>query len=197
MVISKKISDSFSKSLADNKLISDEYVDSYSYCMELMLDILIFNGSLILIGCFLHEFLNSLIFILALVPLKMVAGGAHANSRIGCSLISYSVFFSVIILSNVLHINGIMLLIIAAISVFGITVLSPVGHANKHFSASQKRKLKKISFILSIGLFITSTVMIQFNEMKFSFTITACLLIIFINQIAGMLINLRRQKDDS
>ncbi len=197
MVISKKISDSFSKSLADNKLIPDEYTESYSYCIELTLDILIFNGSLILIGCFLHEFLNSLIFILALVPLKMVAGGAHANSRIGCSLISYGVFFSVILLSNIIPVNNFVFLIISALSCLGIVVLSPVDHPNKRFSDIQKHKLRKLSIIICLCLFITCIIMIQLRKPKFCFTITTCLLVIFINQIAGILINQRRKTDDS
>ena len=44
-----------------------------------LLDLVCFNGSLLLMGVVLHNFLNSVIYLLTLVPLKMMAGGAHAN----------------------------------------------------------------------------------------------------------------------
>ena len=79
MLICKKISDVFAESMVDNNLIQQEDQEVYSYCIEYVLDLIIFNGSLLTLGALMHHFLISVVYLLALVPLKMMAGGAHAN----------------------------------------------------------------------------------------------------------------------
>ena len=67
--------------------------------------------------------------ILTLVPLKMMAGGAHANSRKMCSLISYSVFFMVLLLSQVSVGNYYILQFILFLLLIGVVIMTPVEYS--------------------------------------------------------------------
>ena len=188
MLITKKISDKFAKSLVDNSLISPEFEESYSYCIDFALDLVCFNASLLILGAIFHNFLTALVYIISLVPLKMVAGGAHANTRLACSIISYVSFGLTILLSCVLSLSNYVIIPIFFISLLGIVTLAPVEHENKRFEAEQKKKLKNLSIVFSNVLTIGFFALLYFGHSKYCLTMTICVVTIFINQLIGKLV---------
>lgn len=187
MWITKLASDRFANSLVTNNLIPVEYKEAYSYCINYVLDLFCFNGSLIILGTFTHNLINSIVYLFALVPLKMMAGGAHANSQIKCSFISYSVFISIMYLSNFCPGSPIVLYTITIISLIGISALAPVEHPNQNLSYSQRKRLKRLSIIYCIGLYIVQLFMVKLN-LKYGTTVSLCVLVILINQLIGKII---------
>lgn len=92
MILSKKISKKITDILVTNEIIESQKKDIYFYCLDFALDLILFNCSLLLIGGLLDFFLPSLVYIIILVPIRMLAGGAHAKSPYSCFLLSYSLF---------------------------------------------------------------------------------------------------------
>ena len=91
MILSKKISKKITDILVTNEIIESQKKDIYFYCLDFALDLILFNCSLLLIGGLLDFFLPSLVYIIILVPIRMLAGGAHAKSPYSCFLpVSYT-----------------------------------------------------------------------------------------------------------
>ena len=187
MIITKKISDRFARSLVESKQISPEYEEAYSYCVDFVLDLLVFNLSLLLIGGLVHNFYTALVYIISLTPLKMVAGGAHANSRLMCSVISYTSFGLIVFISCIISPNLYFMIPAFLISVVFIVFLSPVEHKNKRFDKEGKKKLKKLSIVFSIILTIAFFVLLKLSLLKYCLTMSLCVLTIFVNQLIGLI----------
>ena len=82
MILSKKISKKITDILVTNEIIESQKKDIYFYCLDFALDLILFNCSLLLIGGLLDFFLPSLVYIIILVPIRMLAGGAHAKKSL-------------------------------------------------------------------------------------------------------------------
>ena len=188
MILTKKLSDKFAKSLAETGQIDKEFEESYSYCIDFVLDLVVYNLSLLIIGAILHNFVTALVYIISIVPLKMVAGGAHANTRGMCSVISYASFGLTILLSCILKPSPVFCLVSFFISIPFIILLSPVEHENKRFDDAGKKKLKRLSLIFSLPITVLFLVLFKFSLYKYCFTISICVITIFINQLIGLII---------
>lgn len=92
MILSKKISKKITDILVTNEIIESQKKDIYFYCLDFALDLILFNCSLLLIGGLLGLFLPSLVYIIILVPVRMLAGGAHAKSPYSCFLLPAFLF---------------------------------------------------------------------------------------------------------
>ena len=104
---------------------------------------------LILIGVIAKQLIITLIFILITAPIRTFSGGYHAKTRIRCNILSYSVFFSYLFISNIVNVNSTLLQIIIYISTWGlIFLISPVESENKHFTNENRKNLRKRLFIL-------------------------------------------------
>ena len=73
--------------------ISNDDRASYIYCFEYAIDTIIFPLTILLSGLIFNRFISALLFAVIIIPLKMSAGGAHASTRIMCSILSYSLYF--------------------------------------------------------------------------------------------------------
>ena len=89
MILSKKISKKITDTLVTNEIIESQKKEIYFYCLDFALDLILFNCSLLLIGGLLNLFLPSFVYIVILVPVRMLAGGAHAKSPYSCFLIPF------------------------------------------------------------------------------------------------------------
>lgn len=185
MIISKKISESMISELCHSKRIDAKYADAYQYTLEQLFDILIFHTSLLFIGMLLRCLPATCIYILVITPTKMLAGGAHAGSRGMCSLISYSVYFFVIIICPSVPVPSSVACVLLIPIVFMIVFLTPVDHPNKMFLPHQRSKMKcfiliylSVLTIIGVGLAITDrTVPLR--------TVFFSLFIVLINQLIG------------
>lgn len=188
MILSNKISHSIVRSLSKNRKIDPEFADAHQYCIEQFLDLLLFHISLLLLGAFLHRFTLTLVYIVSLTPVKMLAGGAHANSRGLCSFLSYSIFLGAIFFCPYLPFSNRSILIMLLPIEILILYFAPVNHPNKVFTKEQSKRMKLALLNYLGGLTIIMGVLAAINESDSLKMIILCLLIILFNQLAGMLI---------
>ena len=192
MILSKKISKKITDTLVTNEIIESQKKEIYFYCLDFALDLILFNCSLLLIGGLLDFFLPSLVYIIILVPVRMLAGGAHAKSPYSCFLLSYSIYFLTLFLSRLpyLIMPGLYTLLISMLTVM-IWVLAPVGNAHKNYTTAEKTKIKKILFFLLFFIYAFAVLMLSWKQSFYQHLILICLCIVLINQSIASCLNHR------
>ena len=102
MILSEKASKKIVSIMVTNNKIDNNLSAAYEYCIDFALDLIFFNLSLLIAGFITHYFILSVIYVFMLVPVKMLAGGAHASSPISCFILSWSIYTTCILLCHVL-----------------------------------------------------------------------------------------------
>ena len=207
MILSKKISKKITDTLVTNEIIEPQKEGIYFYCLDFSLDLILFNCSLLLIGGLLGLFLPSLVYIIILVPVRMLAGGAHAKSPYSCFLLSYSIYFLTLFLSRLpyLIMPGLYILLISLLTLI-IWGLAPVGNAHKHYTTAERiqnfyrdsapeirklSKIKKILFFLLFFIYAFAVLMLSWKQQLYYHMILICLCIVLINQCIARCLNHR------
>ena len=134
-VIAIKLSKAIVKSGAD-----PEMEEVYAYGVECTLSTLLILALLITAGFILGKPLQMLVFIIAWLPLRMLVGGAHANTHWMCTLVSVGLGTVSVWLSD--WINLIPAVVIIALSVCCYTVFfltAPVVHKNHPIPKNARR----------------------------------------------------------
>lgn len=192
MIFSKKISKKITDTLVTNEIIESKKKAIYFYCLDFALDLILFNCGLLLIGGVLGLFLPSLVYIIILVPVRMLAGGAHAKSPYSCFLLSYSIYFLTLFLSRLpyLIMPGLYILLISLLTVM-IWVLAPVETTHKHYTDAEKTKIKKKLFFLLFFIYAFAVLMLSWKQSFYQHLILICLCIVLINQCIARCMNHR------
>lgn len=197
LVISHYLSIKTVAKFKKHNIIDTKYIEEYTYCFEYLFDLVLYNTSLILLGCISHDVIGSFIYILCMSALKSVAGGVHANKRYICSILSYSLYFIVLLLYKLIYINysftkdhnllyiEILYFIISLI----IIILSPIGNANKVFSKNERKKMKcrTVALLTLITIIFFSFRFSTINQ--YCFLIILCLYVTMSSQIIGIFTN--------
>ena len=143
----KSISNSIAKLLVKNGA-DPEPEEVYAYGIECTLSTLLILALLMTAGFILRKPLQMLVFILAWLPLRMLVGGAHANTHWMCTLISVGLGTVSVWLSD--YINMIPAIAIITMSICCYTVFfltAPVVHKNHPISERRYRKTRIIARI--------------------------------------------------
>lgn len=186
-MISNKISHYLTSLFIDNSIINANQKKYYEYCINFLTDIILFNVSLIIIGIITKNFLVTLVYIFSLVPLKMFAGGAHANSVKACNIISYCIYFFTLLIQYYVKIPFFIGIIINLILLFIINIYAPIVHPNKSISKKNYYILKKYCILHSVILILFFLLFSYKNSFKLCTTITTTVTIVSINQYIGIL----------
>ncbi len=186
MIISEKLCKKITTTLVENNLIDPYLYDAYYYCFDFLLDILLFASIIIFIGILSHNFLLSIIYLIILIPLKSIAGGAHATTPFFCGILSYTITFICIFLSKTLPFIPIINLIISFIICIIICILAPIEPQNKKYTIENRIKAKKICIILSIFIYLFLLIMLILKKSCFANLTMMCIIITVINQIIGL-----------
>lgn len=166
-----------------NKIIADDMSDIYIYGFELLLSFLFSTTIIVIVGILLGRILQTLIFLLIFVLLRSFTGGYHANTYAMCTVVTFSIFGGVLLLSELVVLPLFLYAILASLGFVIMLVLVPLEHPNKKITDLQKRKYKKMSIIL-FWMFVTIGALlcyagIQLNTVIF-FTLVADLLLLFV-----------------
>ena len=138
--------------LIANKLVENgadpETGEVYAYGIECTLSTLLILALLIIAGFTLRKPIQMLEFILAWLPLRMLIGGAHANTHWECTIISVGLGTVSVWLSD--YISRIPVAVMIALSICCYVVFfftAPVVHKNHPISQKRYRKTRIIARI--------------------------------------------------
>ena len=188
MLGSTYISKGIANDLEKRKLINKEDIDIYVYCLDYILENILFTSTIILIGNFFHVLPVSILFTLILI-LRRFTGGFHAPTQNLCTLLSFSTFIiTMLIIKLLVHSNinysfafGVIYIIAGSV----IFLIAPIENKNKRFSNSMKQSLQKKSrFYLGI-ISIFNCIFFGFHLKLYYTTTTICVMIIAINLLVA------------
>ncbi len=143
----KKLSLAVTSMLQEQGIIEKEDMDACSYGLELAFLSVLEVLSILLLAIFVGNFLSTVIFFISFVPLRIYAGGYHADTRIGCYIILLVVYaaFSVLIkhmpVEFFLAIEG----CVGLFTVFMVWKLAPIIHQNKLVNEADRCFYRKCS----------------------------------------------------
>ena len=153
--MSKKLSSFF----AANGIIKQEDTEVYEYSLEILFSTVLNFIAVAVIAVFAQKSLLTLFYLLGFIPLRLIAGGYHADTHFRCFLVligTYSVFlFMVTFIPSLFVMPAAITAVI--VSVILILVLAPVEDKNKPVSAEDKKKFKLKS---RIAVFVYSAVIL-------------------------------------
>lgn len=156
----KSISGTIAYVLCTQGIIRKEDVDTCRYGLDVFVSSALEIVSILTIAAFVGNFFQTVLLFTAFIPLRIYAGGYHADTRLKCYLISVGVYvfltlFTLVISAKMYATVNIILTLIALVMVL---TSAPVIHKNKSVCEVERKYYRKFS--ISICLIETIIVLI-------------------------------------
>lgn len=134
-------------------VIEEDDRDVYEYGFESLYHNIIDIISIVVIALWFHMVLQVIVYHVAFVCLRSSAGGYHSKTHLRCFFMSTAILL--ISLLGIAKISSpIFYVCIALLSLILIWLWSPVEHENSPLSSEKRRRLRGISRIFSLVLFM-------------------------------------------
>ena len=161
----KGISNSIATELGAQGIIQEEDIDKCRYGLEVFISSVLEIVSLLFVALFVGNFLETVLLFAAFIPLRIYAGGYHANTKLKCYLISVAVYilFTVImyILPQELYLT--VSVLCTLLSLMMVFTSAPIIHYNKSVNDMEKTYYRKFSVVIVL----TETVIILLLSISF------------------------------
>lgn len=171
--ISRKLTENLIKS----GKIGENRRELYEYGFFQFFELVINITTIVIITVLSRQYIASVFFFAAFIPLRNIAGGFHLNSPLACyffstAIVVFAVCSAWIFPSNIHLILGIIFI---AISVFFIYLFAPFSHPNKPATLEEQKRYKKLSRIIIIvyAAIFTALIFISLTA-AFSLSLGAC-----------------------
>ncbi len=154
----QRLAQSIADILFEGNVIKEDDRDSCRYGLEVMLSSISEILCILIISIFVRNFVTTLVFFIAFIPLRIYAGGYHADTRIRCFAILVAVYA---IFTACLHFvpEQVYMYIILGGTSFTMLMtllLSPVLHSRKHLNQNEIKAFRKIA----IGIGVSETIIV-------------------------------------
>ena len=136
---------------AFKEIFKHEEIPTYSYGFELLFSTLINGMGLLIISLVMNIVLETALFVIAFIPLRLTAGGYHAKHHWSCCLAINIVFLFFAILLRYMNASLLLPYVFFAIIVSTLIIwrLSPVEAINKPVSESKRKRLRERSIVIA------------------------------------------------
>lgn len=148
----KNISESIARTLGNQGIISGEDVDNCRYGLDVFISSVLEIISILIISAAVGNFVETILFFVAFVPLRVYAGGYHADTKLRCYLVSLCVYAVFTIIMNFLpkEFYFVVNLTVTLISVILTLVSAPVIHKNKKINETERKYYRKFSIYICL-----------------------------------------------
>lgn len=146
----RNLSSTIAVMLWEQGVIQEEDVDKCRYGLDVFLSSLLEVISILLIAILLRNFFETLLFFAAFVPLRIYAGGYHADTKLRCYLVSLAVYGLFAVIMYMLPEDSYMVISLAEVMITLIITLvyAPVIHYHKKVNKNEFRQFRKISIVI-------------------------------------------------
>lgn len=143
----KKLSNSLSGALVQNNIISADREKQCQYGLELMMSSIAEILFVILLSAFLGNFVQTLIFFMGFIPLRIYAGGYHADTRLRCFLILLIIYaiFTVLLYLLPLEIYQYIVYGATVFTIIIVSAMAPLVHSRKNMNDKEIKVFRKIA----------------------------------------------------
>ena len=138
--------------LINSGIITEESAPIYKYGLNTIFLSVIEVLSILMIACVVGNFLETTLFFLAFIPLRLFAGGWHASTRLRCyltSLFVYAVFTFLLYIIPAQYYPR-LLLWCGCFAFLVVAIWAPVAHKNHPITRIEYKHYKKISLTVCI-----------------------------------------------
>lgn len=146
-------------------IIENEDKEVYEYGLQLLLSSILNSMIALLIAVISQTVIPCLIYLTVFIVMRKSAGGFHAKTHFGCCCILIAVISGFILFIKFVPVY--IYFVISGISIFisMITILffAPLEHENKPLKENDKIKLRKVSIVYMVIIFILIIIFEIFN----------------------------------
>lgn len=148
----KGITNIIANALWNQGIIQKEDIDTCRYGLDVFFSSIVEVVSILVISLFVGNFIETFLFFTSFIPLRIYAGGYHANTKMRCYFVSLGVYgLFTYIMANISHsfylpVNYISTLFSLAI----VYCIAPVIHKNKSVSDIEKEHFRKFSICICL-----------------------------------------------
>lgn len=182
-----KFSRMIAHTLVEQTQIQQEEEIIYAYLFASIGEEVGFDVVVLILGSFLKHTGISLCYLLVTTPLRHFAGGFHANTRFGCTVLSYGIFLAIILICPiVVPIYRLLWIVIYSLCWIIIYILAPVDTANKRIPPETRVLLRHRCLITFIIMTILYLYLIYQQSVLYYGSISVCMLVCACGLIIGV-----------
>lgn len=161
-----KLAENLSTSFCCHGIIEKEEIPSCQYGLEIIISTVISFTVIIGVSGLFKNFLIAVIYLVALVPLRMYTGGYHANTYLTCNIIFAIIFVINILLFELIYKMGLENAFFVATlwSFIPVVLYAPIENKNKIINRLKHKRFKKISLVLYILLYMFSSILLFYKN---------------------------------
>ncbi len=138
--------------LREQGAISKSETDICKYGLEVFISSALEIASIFAISAFAGNFLETVLFFTAFIPLRIYAGGYHASTKLRCYLLSLLVYGAFTFVMHALPNTAYAPLnvLFAAFSLSAVLIAAPIVHKNKSVSDTERKYYRKFSVCIAL-----------------------------------------------
>ncbi len=146
----KNISDNIADTLLQSGILQDDNVDACRYGLDIFVSSVLEIISILVISVFVGNFVETLLFFLTFVPLRIYAGGYHADTKLKCYFVSIGVYaaFTAAIYALPQSLYTTVNILMSMFSVVIVFAAAPVVHRNKTVNEVERMYYRKFSILI-------------------------------------------------
>ena len=161
----KNISNGIADMLWMQGIIQEDDIDKCKYGIDLFISSFLEIISILAIAAILGNFIETVLLFVFFIPLRIYAGGYHADTKLKCFLISLVMYGFSYTLANITPSEMFVLINIIGtlFSLIMVLIMAPIIHINKNVNDIERRNYRKISIEIclvetTIILLLTMTI---------------------------------------
>lgn len=131
--------------------IKQEDISIYQYGLEVLYLSMLEVMSILLLAVWVGNFFETLLYFAVFIPMRLFAGGYHANTRLGCYFVSlgvYGVFSVVVAFATLSYLEVVLFAMVALVIIWR---YAPVVHKNRSVSYEAFVRARNISRKLAMA----------------------------------------------
>lgn len=143
----KNISNGIADMLWTQGIIQEDDIDKCKYGIDLFISSFLEIISILVIAAILGNFIETVLLFVFFIPLRIYAGGYHADTKLKCYFISLVMYGFSYTLANITP-SGMFVLINVIGTLFSlimVLIMAPIIHINKNVNDIERRNYRKIS----------------------------------------------------
>jgi len=148
----KSISGTIANTLWTQGIIQEEDIDTCRYGLDVFISSALEIVSILVIAAFVGNFFQAVLLFTAFIPLRIYAGGYHADTRLKCYLISLGVYGLLTLVTLVIskEAYATINIILTLIALETVLTSAPVIHRNKSVSEVERKYYRKFSISICL-----------------------------------------------
>ena len=158
----KNISSGIADMLWTQGIIQEDDIDKCKYGIDLFVSSFLEIFSIFAIAAVLGNFIETILLFVFFIPLRIYAGGYHANTKLKCYLISLVMYGFSYALAKIVP-SELFALIDVVGTVFSLIIVlikAPIIHTNKTVNDIERKNYRKISIQICL---IETTIILLFT----------------------------------